>query len=122
MTMTRKLSFTKYEHQILPEFRQKINMAESTEDVKKFFVYTAKELFENVFEGKVDFDYEDVRLSPDCHPYCSFSERLSSQEGFASLWKNSDLSHVVGRLAKSATRRYRHLERHPEKTKAKIRV
>jgi len=50
--MTKQLSFTKYEHKILPNFRQKISKAESTEDVKKFFVYTAKELFENILKDK----------------------------------------------------------------------
>ena len=120
--MTRRLSFTKYEHEVLPDFRKKINRAESTEDVKKFFAYTAKALFENVFQGKMDLEHEDFFLMPDCHPHCSFSERLSSHEDFKSMWNGSDLPQVVHRLAKSAMGRYKHLEKHPEKTEAKIRV
>ena len=60
--MTERLSFTKHEHEFLPNFRQRINEAESTEDVKKFFVYTAKELLESIFEGKMEFEYGDLCL------------------------------------------------------------
>jgi hypothetical protein len=42
--MTKQIFFSKYEQKVLPNFRQKINEAESTEDVKKFFIYTVKEL------------------------------------------------------------------------------
>ena len=38
--MARQLSFSKYEQELRPELRQNLNIAESTEDVKKFFVYT----------------------------------------------------------------------------------
>jgi hypothetical protein len=58
-----KYSFTRHEREILPGFRQRINKAESTEDVKKFFVYTVKELCENIFEGEMDFRYEDFKLT-----------------------------------------------------------
>jgi len=54
--MKKKFSFTRCEREILPNFRQKIGKAESTEDVKKFFVYTVNELFRNVFEGQLEFD------------------------------------------------------------------
>ena len=43
--MSKRLSYTKYEQELLPDFRAKINRAESTEDVKKFFVRTIQELF-----------------------------------------------------------------------------
>ena len=43
--MARQLSFSKYEQELRPELRQNLNIAESTEDVKKFFVYTIQKLF-----------------------------------------------------------------------------
>ena len=37
--MTKQISFTKIENDLLPKFRKAIGAAESTEDVKKFFIY-----------------------------------------------------------------------------------
>ena len=46
--MTKQISFSKYEQKVLPNFRQKISQSESIEDVKKFFIYTVKELLESI--------------------------------------------------------------------------
>ena len=118
--MIKQLSFTRYEHKILPNFRQMLGKAESTEDVKKFFVYTVKELFENIFKEKIEIEYEDIKLMPDQAPYYRLSERLVSTIDFASVWNNSDLSRIIKRLAESAMGRFKHLKKRPEKTEAKI--
>lgn len=97
-----------------------ISKAESTEDVKKFFVYTATELFENIFEGKIDFEYEDIALMPNNDSHYKVSKRLFSLKDFASVWNNSDLPIIIDRLAESAMHRYKHLKKRPEKTEAKI--
>jgi hypothetical protein len=120
--MTERLSFTKYENECLPKFRQKINEAESTEDVKKFFVYTVRDLLRTIFEGKMQIHYEDVALKPHGKSQFAVSERLRSSKNFKSIWSASDLPQVIGRFAESATRRYRRLEKHREKTDAKIRM
>jgi len=118
--MIKQLSFTRYERKILPNFRQMISKAESSEDVKKFFIYTAIELFKNIFEEKTDFEYEDISLVWTGDPYYKVSKRLLSLEDFASVWHNSDLPVIVGHLAESAMHRYKHLQKYPEKTEAKI--
>ena len=118
--MTKQLSFTRHEHKILPNFRQMISKAESTEDVKKFFVYTVTELFEDIFEGKMDFEYEDIALMPSSDSHYKVSKRLLSLKDFASAWNNSDLPVIINHLAESAMHRYKHLQKHREKTEAKI--
>ncbi len=120
--MTRQLSFSKYENQTLPSFRDKTNLAESTEDIKKFFGYTTRELLDNIFAGKMTFDHTDIVLDDTTEPYYAVSERLLASEEFKEVWSNSDLPHVTGRLAKTAMNRYKHLQKHPEKTNAKIRM
>jgi len=120
--MAKRLSFSKNEQDILPEFRQRINLAESTEDVKKFFVYTVTELFNHVFAGDIDFVYEDIELQFSEEPYFSVSDRLLSQNNFSSIWDCSDLPNVVARFARTAIKRCKRLEKHPEKTDAKIRM
>ena len=120
--MTRQISFTKHEHKVLPNFRHKINKAESTEDVKKFFVYTVMELLDNVFDGEIKFEYEDCALKIDQDPFYSLSERILSSEAFQPVWNESDLQRVLSRLAKSAAHRYKHLKKNPDKTDSKIRI
>ena len=120
--MTRRLSFTKYENKLLPNFRQKINKAESSADIKKFFNYTISDLFEHVFEGKVQFLYEDIDLIWDKKPHYSLSQRLFLSKEFKTIWNDSDLPRMVQKMAGTAMRRYKHLEKHPEKTDSKIRM
>jgi hypothetical protein len=120
--MSQKFSFTKYEQELLPEFRAKISRAESTEDVKKFFVYTVQELFGKVFQGKVNVEFEDVRLDPLTKPYFGISDVILESKDVKSAWIHSDLPHVLERLAEPAMRRYNHLKKKPTKTETKIRM
>lgn len=120
--MVKQLSYTKFENEILPELRAKLNKAESTEDVKKFFFQTIRTLFERILEEKPALRFEDITLCPEEEPYYTFSKDFSSSDRFKSLWKDSDFSNVMNRLAKSAVKRYRRLERNLEKTDLKIRM
>ena len=120
--MTKQISFTKQQHQVLPEFRRKISHAESTEDIKKFFYGTTRELFDLVFEGQMDLNYDDIGLMPGSKDKYWVSERLLNRGSFKTVWNQSDLSTMVGRFARTSLNRYVHLEKHPEKTNAKIRM
>ncbi|MFO7932436.1 MAG: hypothetical protein ACQETG_06015 [Thermodesulfobacteriota bacterium] len=118
--MSKQTSFTKHERKVLPEFRKKINNSESTEDVKKFFSYTATSLFKEILPEDVAVEFDDVRLAPDDDPPYEMSERLMAVREFSSVWENSDLSNVLDRFAEAALNRYRRLEKNPEKTDSKI--
>ena len=118
--MARQLSFSKYEQELRPELRQNMNIAESTEDVKKFFVYTIQKLFGRVLEGKEAFTYEDIRLEPQEQSGFIISDKLLENPDFAAVWINSDLSNIVKRLAGAAGNRHKHLQKNPAKTEAKI--
>ena len=118
--MARQLSFSKYEQQLRPELRQNLNIAESTEDVKKFFVYTIRKLFGRVLDGKEAFRYEDIQLLPLEQSGFIISDKLLGDSEFAAAWQNSDLSNIVKRIADAASNRYKHLMKNPAKTEAKI--
>ncbi len=120
--MSKQISFTKYEHQIVPEFREKINKAESPEDVRASFSYTVRELFDNIFKDRITVTDDDIILVPDKDQQYMFSDQLKSRSDFTSVWENSDLPRLVQDLASSAVRRYKHLEKHPERTESKIRM
>jgi len=118
--MKKRFSFTRYEREILPNFRQKISKAESTEDVKKFFVYTIQKLFGRVLERKGAFTYEDIRLDPQEQSGFIISDKLLEDPDFAAVWRNSDLANIVKRIADAASNRHRHLQKNPAKTESKI--
>ncbi|MCF8111798.1 MAG: hypothetical protein K9J85_09945 [Desulfobacteraceae bacterium] len=118
--MSKQTSFTKQERKVLPEFRKKINNSESTEDVKKFFSYTAASLFKDILPEEEELEFDDIRLTPEKNPPYLVSGRLLSMPAFAKVWENSDLPNVLGRFAEAALNRYRRLEKNPEKTDSKI--
>jgi hypothetical protein len=123
--MTVQHSFSKIEKELLPAFRQQIGAAESTEDVKKFFVHTIRDFVTKVTDGELKPVYEDIALnhageSGDCQ--FNFSENITTHPAFSSIWEKSDMRHIVSRFASSACNRHKHLEKNPEKTEAKIRM
>ncbi|NOQ66496.1 MAG: hypothetical protein GQ556_04705 [Desulfobacterales bacterium] len=118
--MARQLSFSKYEQELRPELRQNLNIAESTEDVKKFFVYTIQKLFGRVLEGKGPFHYEDIQLMPLEQSGFIISDNVLGDPEFAAVWQNSDLSNIVKRIADAASNRHKHLQKNPAKTESKI--
>ena len=120
--MTTQFSFSKIENELLPRFRKRLGDAESTEDVKKFYVYTMQDLFRQVFSGNLNLEYGDIFLQPNQDKPFALLERVKERADFVAIWKNSDLSHVVTRFSETAIHRYRHLEKNPAKTEAKIRM
>lgn len=124
--MTVQHSFSKIEKELLPAFRQQIGAAESTEDVRNFFAHTILELLSRATEGEINAVFEDIKLnhnpdSDECGKY-NLGEAITSKEAFKELWNTSDLQHIIDRFAYSACNRYKHLEKKPEKTEAKIRM
>jgi hypothetical protein len=120
--MTESVSFTRYENVIYPGFRQKVQKAESTGDVKNLFALATKEMLQSAFEHKMNFLDDDIKLLPESESRFVISERLLSSATFKSVWENSDLRRVIGRFAELAIGRCKRLRKHPEKTDAKIRM
>jgi len=119
--MSEQLSFTKIENDLRPAYRNRLNIAESPEDVKKFFVYTAREFLSRALEDSIQIEYEDVQLDPVADPPYTVSPKLADNSRYTFLQQGSDLNIILTRLAQSAARRYVHLERNPGKSESKIR-
>ncbi len=113
-------SYTKYENQVVRQYRHKLSHAESVEDVKKFFSYTMQELMDRVFDGQITTHFDDVQLEVSGKTGYVISDNLQKQAAFEQAWSESDLSCIVSRLAESALHRFRHLSTNPEKTNAKF--
>lgn len=118
--MSKQISYSRIEQNLLPGFRQNINHATSTEELKKFFGFAIRELFTGVFKTELEFSPEDVVLAPDVDSRFTLSSRMQANELFTATWRESDLPHIVGRLAETAVNHYRHLAKNPGKTELKI--
>ena len=118
--MTDFRSYSRIENELAHKFRNNLNHAESSEDVKKFFAYTLRDLLGRVLGDSVGLHYEDVILCTD-EPRYKVSRRLQSEPAYIRAFEDSDLGAIMGRFAESAWHRMRHLEGHPEKTQSKIR-
>jgi hypothetical protein len=119
--MSRQLSFTKFEKELLPDFRQKISSAESSEDVKTFYARTSLALFDKALEGEFPLVFEDIMLQPGNDDKYVLSDRLRASQNFTDAWNTSDLPNILNRFTDMALNRFVHLEKHQEKTDAKIR-
>ena len=117
--MTQMMSLTKYEHQVLPKFREQLNQAESVEDVKKFFVGTIQEFLGLVTQGDLAASYEDITLHPDKTPSYSLASVVTDNTAIQAL-ADSDLDAVLQRMAEQASHRYKHLSKNNVKTNLKI--
>lgn len=119
--MDKKKSFAHIEQELRHTYRNNLNIAESDEDVKKFFVYAVKELLEQACEGQVTVEYNDLCLDLDATKGFVCSKTLGKNKMFQQAWNNSDLPRIVERLAEKGKNRIKHLEeKHPDKTEAKI--
>ena len=117
--MTQMMSFTKYENQILPKYRDQLNQAESVEDVKKFFIGTIQEFLGLATDGNLMAAYEDIALLPDESPGYSLKPQVKNSTEMKEL-KNSDVNAVLKRLAEQAVHRHKHLAKNNTKTNLKI--
>ncbi len=120
--MSRQVSFTKFEKELLPDFRQKINLAETAGDVKALYARTCLEFLDKALEGELSLEFEDIALQPDHDDKFVLSDRLLASPAFTDIWNNSDLPNVLARFTDTAINRFLRLEKHTEKTEAKIRM
>lgn len=117
--MTKMMSFTKYEHQVLPKYRDQLNQAESVEDVKKFFIGTIQKLLQLATAGNLTAAYEDISLLPDEQPGYSLEPQIKNSTEMKEM-DNSDINAILKRLAEQAVHRHKHLEKNNTKTNLKI--
>lgn len=118
--MTKSLSFSKYENESLPRFRDLMNQAESTEDVRKFFSQAMRELMTNISQGELDIGRAAMLLDPDQPGGWSMIDELAHNPNVRAYFTDSDLAVILGRFAATAVKRLRRLEKNPQKTEAKM--
>lgn len=119
--MKQQKSFTRVEQNVRHSFRNNLNIADSIEDVKKFFIYAVQDFIDQAFEGRVLVDYADVELDPGADNGFRFSSALRGNKEFSTAYGNSDIPQIIARMAENALHHVKHLEeKHPDKSEAKM--
>jgi hypothetical protein len=114
-------SYTKHENEVLPEYRRRVNTAETLEDVRAAFALMLRSLLGEILGEPVELEEGDVALDPEGEAGYRLGPGLTDKEEYAQLWRNSDLDAILRRQAAMAVKRYRHLEAKPEQTDYKDR-
>jgi hypothetical protein len=112
-------SYTKIEHELRPRLREQMDQAESTEDVRKFFIYIALELLQKASGDDDIAEYRDIDLDPNAPGGYTLSDDLRAKPEFVDVWANSDMERIMGDFAETAVNAFRHRQKHPEKTDKK---
>ena len=102
--MAKQKSFSRVEQNVRHTFRSDMNHADSTEDVKKFFVYAVQDFIDQAFEGRVAIEYEDIALDQDAEKGFLLSDKLRHNKEFAKAFANSDIPQIFARLAEIPSR------------------
>lgn len=109
-------SYTKFENEVLHQYRKHVAAAESVEEVKKYFARTVCDLLAKASADQVRCRHEDVALQPAKAPHYALAQELTGQPAFQAIWNDSDLPAILSRLVEPAVNRHTHLAKHPEKT------
>lgn len=120
--MTTNFSFSKFENEIMHEMRNRINHIEHRVDLENLFSYMAVEFLLKVFSDiEISLAPEDITFNPDNAQHYTIHERLLHIESFQELWKNSDISKTIHKLADMTYTHLLHISKHTEKTRKKLR-
>ncbi len=118
--MTRQVSFSKIRNEMMRGFRDRMNLSESTEDVRKFYAEAMQALFSQLIGRDEPVNYGDVRLEPNSDSGYEIAESIRRRPLFTSAWNESDLPNIVEDFSQVALNRFRHLAGNPSRTRAKI--
>ena len=118
--MTECRSHSRHEQHVRKEFRLKLNTSESSEDVRKVFANTFRELMGLVFDGALDIRNNDAALDSTAETGFTISSRLKKNKLFRDELESSDLSSIIGRLAESAGKRLVRHEKNLDKTESRM--
>lgn len=114
--MARMASYTKHENEVLPEYRRRVNTAETVDDVRAAFALMLRRLLTGIIGETVHLEEGDVVLDPHAAAGYRLGPGLVANAEFAGLWQDSDLDAILRRQAAMALGRCKRLLAGPEQT------
>lgn len=119
--MPRMLSFTRYEKELVPGYRNSLNHAESRDEVNQVFERTVGRLFAKAFGDETVPAPGVFALAPRESLHFTFREDFLKRDEVNAAWEGSDLPHVLGRLAEAGVGRLANIDQGSAKSQAKPR-
>jgi len=119
--MSRRISFTKLENELIRSFRDKINTAATAEDIASAFTRTMDKLVAGAMGESTPDAREGITFEPKAKDFYRLDDGLASNASFTDIMDASDLPQIISRFAGTANRRRRRILEHRERTEAKIR-
>jgi RNA binding exosome subunit len=117
--MNEQLSYVKHQNALIHQYRERINHAESEQDIKRMFFQIMKDLFIDIFEDDLGLEFNHVNLRPDEKTFFRLDSQIAQHPRLHVALEHSDLQLILSTFAKQACH---HLQRHPENTERKIRI
>ncbi|SMF03659.1 hypothetical protein [Desulfovibrio gilichinskyi] len=116
-----KVSFNAYEREVEPAYRDMIDKAESTVDIRHFFERTALAFLQETIGDRLDIKSESITFAPDSEQGYRLSPVLIESSEFQEIVDNSDIENILERFTDRAVKKYAHLDRrHQGKPEARI--
>lgn len=119
--MPRMLSFTRYEKELVPAYRNSLNHAKTREEVNRAFERTVGRLFAKAFGDETVPGPGVFALAPRESLGFTFREDFLRRDEVNAAWEGSDLPHVLGRLAEAGVGRLAGVDQGNAKSQARPR-
>ncbi|HEW91730.1 MAG TPA: hypothetical protein ENF81_04230 [Thermotogaceae bacterium] len=107
-----KLSFVKYEKELVHRYREALNEAKRINDVANVFIDTIFKLFKLILPDLPENYIEYIGFAPETERKYLFEGEL--KDILKEYFEKSDLESIVGKFAEMAYNRYKHLEHDKE--------
>ena len=120
--MTDQSSYAKLEKDFIHELREHLNHSENIADVANCFAHIVGSFLRKAFNNQEDILDEDIMFTPKEDKKFRYSSRIRKVKKITKEISNSDIERIISGFAEAAEHRYKHLDKHPEKSKLKIRA
>jgi hypothetical protein len=113
-------SLTKHENELSRSLRQRVNSAESTQDVQNAFAAFLRDMLSRATGSEVVLDEGDVRVDPKVEDGFILGPGITANKDFAGFLERSDLLPILRRQAIDSVNRINHLGKNTLRAEAKI--
>ncbi|MFT4993199.1 MAG: hypothetical protein ACI965_000217 [Paraglaciecola sp.] len=119
--MNEQLSYKRYQHSLIHQYRSRLNNAESDQDIKKIYFQIMKDLFVDIFEDDLGLECRHINLLPDTEPFFRLDSKIAEHTRLQVALEHSDLRSILSTFARRACHHLQPMQHHPENTETRTR-
>jgi hypothetical protein len=118
--MNEQQSYIRYQNALIHQYRERINHAESDQDLTRMYFQIMKDLFIDIFEDDLGLEFHHIDLLPDTEPFFCLDSKIAEHPRMQAALEHSDIQSILSNFARQACHHLLHLQRHPENTESRI--